>query len=226
LQRYPNMHLVAATACTSTTQDHAMMTAMLTVENIAAGGRCTTCGASTRMRNITKAAWQKRRSLLALWRSHAGPRRRRMVTLAGMLLALLILIIRVDQNWLEWLALMACCCCALPPSFGANQFRRVEALCGRLARKRGLSLRRLADDGSLRWRCCPDAGSATADHRRVQPPAAGGHVAHGRLANPAHPMWQYSRPSRDSAAHIQLHVLPAQDVSRAGQLLGNRGSVC
>src|ERR1039458_3000223 len=93
------------------------------------------------MRNITKAAWQKRRSLLALWRSHAGPRRRRMVTLAGILLALLILIIRVDRNWLEWLALIGVLLLArFLPSFGAKQFRLVEAFCGRLARRRGLSL--------------------------------------------------------------------------------------
>jgi len=87
-------------------------------------------------RNITKAAWQKRRSLLALWRSHAGQGVDEW-SHCRQASALLILIIRVDKNWLEWWHDRRAAACALPPSFGAKQFRRVEALCGRLARKRG-----------------------------------------------------------------------------------------
>ena len=57
-ERFPTLHLVGRNGMHRyNNQDHAMMTAMLTVENIVAGQRAsTTSGASTRTPNTTRRA--------------------------------------------------------------------------------------------------------------------------------------------------------------------------
>ena len=56
-QSYPTLHLVGRNGMHKyNNQDHAMMTAMLTAQNILAGERSTTSGTSTRTPNITRPA--------------------------------------------------------------------------------------------------------------------------------------------------------------------------
>jgi hypothetical protein len=149
-----------------------------------------------------------------------------MVTLAGILLALLILIIRVDRNWLEWLALIGVLLLArFLPSFGAKQFRLVEAFCGRLARRRGLSLAAIGlTTIGLRLALLPlmpvPQPLIVDEYSHL---LLADTLAHGRLANPAHPIWKYFETIQviQQPTYSSMYF-PVQGMFlAAGQLLGN-----
>ena len=86
---YPSLHLIGRNGMHKyNNQDHAMMTGMLTAENIVAGSRFTMCGGSTRTPNI----WRPARAARAKrWRANAScraapldhPRRRLAMNMLG-----------------------------------------------------------------------------------------------------------------------------------------------
>ena len=77
-RKFPTLHLVGRNGMHKyNNQDHAMMTAMLTVKNILAGARSTTCGTSTRTPSTTRPASRasRRRWAACGWcRSVSRPR--------------------------------------------------------------------------------------------------------------------------------------------------------
>jgi hypothetical protein len=149
-----------------------------------------------------------------------------MLTLLGTALTLLVLAWRFDLNWLEWPALIVVLLLVrFRPSLWARQFRCIEGLCARMARRQALSVAAIGlSTVALRLALLP---AMPVPQPRIVDEFSHSLLADtllkGRLTNPTHPLWrQFETIQEIQRPTYNSMYFPAQGIFlAAGRVLGH-----